>query len=118
MSLNVWSSIMNITLLISYDFLLMDVATRGKKRIVGSRDFPDRMDHHGIVRIADTNVPISVRLHSHVLLFEGTLRSSCPIISSYPWVIKSYYIQVTLGPNLLLFGGTLRSSCAILWEYP
>jgi hypothetical protein len=65
-------------------------SSRGKKRIVGSRHRTDCKDRRGIVRIADTHVPLTVPLGAEPLYFGSTLM-----------------------PQVLYFGGILRPSPAI-----
>ncbi len=78
------------------------VKCKGEKadcRIVGSYGLygscTDCTDRVRIVRIPDTNIPLTVRLGPHLLYFGGIL-----------------------GPQLLYFRGTLRLSTSIFWRYP
>ncbi len=74
-----------------------------------------RTYRHGIVRIADTNVPPIVPLAPQVLLYTNTHRCSSPIFWRYPQVLKSYNLQVPLDAQVLYFGGTLTCSSPIFW---
>ncbi len=53
------------------------------------------LSDRGIVRIPNTNVPLTIPLGPHLLYFGGAL-----------------------GPQLLYFRGTLRPSTSIYWKYP
>ncbi len=59
---------------------------------------------------------LEVLLGPNVLLYQGTLGSSSPIIYRYSQILIFYYMKVPLGPHVLLYEGTLGVSCHIIWK--
>ncbi|CAF1440697.1 unnamed protein product [Adineta ricciae] len=49
---------------------------------------------------------------------KGTLTSSSPMLSWYPWVPIYYMMEMLLDPNILYYGNILGPSSAILWGCP
>ena len=80
---------------------LQVLKSRGKKRIVESRDCTERMNRYGIVWITIGSYGSLVRMFR----------------SLYPWVPICHCLEVPLDHHVILFRGTLASSYATVRLY-